>query len=105
VATASTPIFTEAGSNTVRMTFHFIARKPDGEPLADEECPVTLEGDGSFAPRHDAKTVLRTTNAEGVGEVIWYRRGIYGRDVHATLTVETPDDGSVTIKAVAPATA
>ena len=105
MATASTPISTDAGSNTVRLSFRFIARKPGGEPLTGEECTVTLDGDGSLAPRHDAKRVLRTTNSEGAGEAIWYRRGIYGRDIRATLTVEAPGDASVTIEAVTPAAA
>lgn len=102
----SIPIFTESGSNTVRMSFKFSLNKADGSPLAGEECTVTLEGDGSLAPRHDSKRILRTTNSDGAAEVIWYRRGIYGRDVHATLSVESPAEGSsVSIQANAPATA
>jgi hypothetical protein len=105
VSSASTPIFTENGSNTVRISFKLIARKPDGSPLSGEECTVTLEGDGSLAPRHDSKRILRTTNADGAAEVIWYRRGIYGRDVHATLSVESPaSDSALTIQPNTPAT-
>jgi hypothetical protein len=104
VPQASIPIFTENGSNTVRMSFRFTVKQADGSPLAGEECTVTLEGDGSLAPRHDSKRIYRTTNSEGGSEAIWYRRGIYGRDVHATLTVESPADGStVEIVANAPA--
>ena len=100
----SIPIFTENGSNTVRMSFKFYARKPDGSPVTGEECTITLEGDGSLAPRHDSKRILRTTNSEGAAEVIWYRRGIYGRDVHATLSIESPvEDSSVTIEQLSPA--
>ena len=102
----STAIFTENGSNTVRISFKFTARKQDGSPLTGEECTVTLEGDGSLAPRHDSKRILRTTNNDGAAEVVWYRRGIYGRDVHATLSVESPVEGSsVTIEATTPASA
>ena len=101
---ASIPIFTENGSNTVRMSYKFSVRQPDGAAVTGEECTVTLEGDGSLAPRHDSKRILRMTNSEGAAEVIWYRRGIYGRDVHATLTVEAPvDDSTVSIEASAPA--
>ena len=100
---ASIAIFTENGSNIVRMTFRFVAKKPDGSPLTGEECTVTLEGDGSLAPRHDSKRILRTTNSEGTAEVVWYRRGIYGRDVHGTLSVEAPGaDTTITIEAKNP---
>ena len=105
MSTGSIPVFTDAGSNTVRLAFRFVAMKPDGQPLAGEECTVTLEGDGSLAPRHDAKRILRTTNPQGAAEVIWYRRGIYGRDVHATLTVETTSEATVTLEQQTPATA
>jgi hypothetical protein len=106
VSQASTPIFTENGSNTVRLSFKFSVKQPDGAPVTGEECTITLEGDGSLAPRHDSKRSLRTTNSDGVAEVIWYRRGIYGRDIHATLTVESPvADSSVSIEANTPATA
>ncbi len=106
MSTASIPIFTENGSNTVRMSFKFTVKQADGSALSGDECTVTLEGDGSLAPRHDSKRNLRTTNAEGTAEVIWYRRGIYGRDIHATLTVESPvADSSVSIEANAPASA
>ena len=106
MSTASTQIFTENGSNIVRLSFKFFVRQPDGSPVTGEECTVVLEGDGSLAPRHDSKRIYRTTNPEGAAEVIWYRRGIYGRDVHATLTVESTADGStVTIEANAPASA
>ena len=106
MSTTSIPIFTENGSNTVRMSFKLIVKQADGSPLTGEECTVTLEGDGSLAPRHDSKRIYRTTNSDGAAEVIWYRRGIYGRDVHATLSVESPAEGSsVTIEANTPASA
>ena len=106
MSTASIPIFTENGSNTVRMSFRFVVTKPDGSAVAGEECTVRLEGDGSLAPRHDSKRILRTTNSEGAAEVIWYRRGIYGRDVHATLFVESPvAESNVSIEANLPASA
>jgi hypothetical protein len=105
VPTTSIPIFTEQSSNIVRMSFKLHARKADGSPLAGEECTVTLEGDGSLAPRHDSKRIFRTSNSDGAAEVIWYRRGIY-RDIHATLSIESPTEGSsVTIEANTPASA
>jgi hypothetical protein len=104
VSTASIPVFTENGSNIVRMSFKFSVKRPDGSAVTGEECTVTLEGDGSLAPRHDSKRILRTTNSDGAAEVIWYRRGIYGRDIHATLSVESPvADSNVTIEANTPA--
>jgi hypothetical protein len=106
VSQASIPIFTESGSNTVRLSFRFSLKRADGTPVSGEECTVILEGDGSLAPRHDSKRILRTTNADGAAEVVWYRRGIYGRDVRATLTVESSvADSSVSIEANTPAAA
>jgi hypothetical protein len=87
------------------MSFKLVVKQPDGTALSGEECTVTLEGDGSLAPRHDSKRILRTTNAEGTAEVTWYRRGIYGRDVRATLSVESAvADSNVTIQQNTPAT-
>lgn len=104
MSAASYSIFAENGSNTVRMNFRFEVTGPDGSPVVGEECTVRLEGDGSLAPRHDSKQVYRTTNSEGAAEVVWYRRGIYGRDVKATLTVESPVEGSsVKVETTTPA--
>jgi hypothetical protein len=103
VSTASYEIFTENGSNMVRQPLRFVVKKPDGSPAGGEECAITLEGDGSLAPRHDSKRILRTTNSEGAAEIVWYRRGIYGRDVRATLSVEAPvTDATVTIDTTDP---
>jgi hypothetical protein len=103
VSSASYSIFTESGSNTVRSNFRFFVKKQDGTPVSGEECTITLEGDGSLAPRHDSKRIFRTTNSDGAADVVWYRRGIYGRDVRATLTVEAPvTDATVTIETTEP---
>ena len=101
MASASTQILAENSSNVGRLTFRFTLHNPDGSAVAGEECEVTLEGDGSLAPRHDSKRILRTTNAEGSAEVVWYRRGIWGRDAHATLSVgSSVDDAAISIEEI-----
>lgn len=91
---ASTKIFTEKSSNVGRMYFRISARQADGSPLKGVELRITLEGDGSFQPNFDSKSVARVTDAEGSAEVTWYRRNIFSRDVKATLTVTSPDQNS-----------
>ena len=106
MTSASIPILAENSSSIVRLTFRFTVRGSDGAAVTGDECTITLEGDGSLAPRHDAKRILRSTNIEGAAEVVWYRRGVWGRDAHATLTVESPVDGAaIDIEVKAPASA
>jgi hypothetical protein len=94
MSTASIPVFTEASSNLSRMYFRISARKADGSPLTGVELRVTLEGDGSFQHNFDSKSVIREPNAEGRADVTWYRRSIFGRDIHGTITVTAPHDGA-----------
>jgi hypothetical protein len=101
MSTASIPVFTDKSSNLTRMHFRITVRKPDGSPLTDVELRVTLEGDGSFQPKFDSKSVVRVPDASGNAEVTWYRRSIFGRDIKGTMTVTSPDATStVTLQQV-----
>jgi hypothetical protein len=91
---ASTKIFTDKSSNVIRMYYRIAARKADGSPLTGVELRITLEGDGSLQPNFDSKSVVRMSDAEGIAEVTWYRRSIFGRDIKGTLTVTSPDQDS-----------
>jgi hypothetical protein len=94
MSTASIPIFTDKSSNLGRMYFRIAPRTADGSPLAGVELRITLEGDGSFQPNFDSKSLIRVPDADGNAEVTWYRRSIFGRDIKATLTVTSPDPSS-----------
>jgi hypothetical protein len=94
---ASTKIFTDKSSNVARMYFRIAARKADGSPLTGVELRVTLEGDGSLQPNFDSKSVVRVPDADGIAEVTWYRRSIFGRDIKGTLTVTSPDTNSTVV--------
>lgn len=94
----SVPIFVQATDATSRLYYKATLTR-GGQPVANEEVTVSLEGDGSLQPGHDAKSIIRETDASGVVPVTWYRRSIFGRDVKATLTVATPHaDCSLTLE-------
>ena len=94
---ASTKIFTDKSSNLARMYFRIAVRNADGSPLTGTELRATLEGDGSFQPNFDSKSVVRVPDADGNAEVTWYRRNIFTRDIKATLTVTSPDQSSTVV--------
>ena len=101
MSNASIPVFTDKSSNLSRMYFRIAARKPDGSPVTGVELRVTLEGDGSFQPNFDSKSVVRVPDAEGNADVTWYRRSIFGRDIKGMITVTSPDATStVTVEQV-----
>jgi hypothetical protein len=100
MSSASIPVFTDKSSNLSRMYFRIAARKADGSPLS-VELRVTLEGDGSFQPNFDSKSVVRVPDAEGNADVTWYRRSIFGRDIKGKITVTSSDATStVTVEQV-----
>ena len=94
---ASTKIFTDKASNVGRKYYRITSRKTDGSPLTGVELRLTLEGDGSFQPNFDSKSVIRTTDDGGNAEVTWYRRNIFTRDIKATLNVTSPDQNSTVV--------
>ena len=95
MSTVSIPIFTDKSSNLGRMHFRITARSADGSPLTGVELRLTLEGDGSFQPNFDSKSVIRVPDERGNAEVTWYRRSIFGRDIKGTLTVTSPEAASM----------
>ena len=99
--TASVAIAEAANSGTARLTFELSLKAPNGDPVAGVEVAVTLEGDGSLQSGFSSKEVKRTTDEDGVERVSWYRRGIYGRPVKATLSVASDrNDVAVALRQV-----
>ena len=106
MSTASIPLFTDKSSNLSRMYYRIAVRKLDGSPLTGVELRVTLEGDGSFQPNFDSKSVVRVPDAAGNADVTWYRRSIFGRDIKGKVSVTSPDaTSSVTVQQVESPTA
>jgi hypothetical protein len=100
VFSVSVPISLAASEATSRLHFKASVTR-SGQPATAEEVKVTLVGDGSLQPGHDAKQLVRETDASGVASVTWYRRSIFGRDIKATLTVESShSDCAVTLEPV-----
>ena len=101
MSSASVSIFEPANSAVARITYEITLKGSNGEPLEGEEVTVTLEGDGSLQTGFSSKELRRTTDADGVERVTWFRRGIYGRNVKATLSVtSTREDGSISLAPV-----
>jgi hypothetical protein len=85
---ASVGIFVESGDPTSRFNYKLTLRDADGQPLPGQDVVLSVEGDGSLQPGHDAKTMTRETNAQGEIVFAWFRRSIFGRDVKATVSSE-----------------
>jgi hypothetical protein len=100
VFSVSVPISLTSSEATSRLHFKASVTR-SGRPATAEDVKVTLVGDGSLQPGHDAKQLVRETDASGVASVTWYRRSIFGRDIKATLTVESShSDSSVMLEPV-----
>jgi hypothetical protein len=100
VFSVSVPISLAASEATSRLHFKVSVTR-SGQPAPAEEVKVTLVGDGSLQPGHDAKQLVRESDAAGVASVTWYRRSIFGRDIKATLTVESShSDCALTLEPV-----
>ncbi|MPZ48242.1 MAG: hypothetical protein GEU75_02835 [Dehalococcoidia bacterium] len=97
MSSANASIFEPKLSNNGQLHFELTLRDSAGQPIAGRDVRVSLDGDGSLAPRRSVKDVVRETNAEGSARVTWYRSSIFGRDVHATLSVETDLDAALTL--------
>jgi hypothetical protein len=74
-------------ANRSQIHFEVTALSAGGEPLATVYVVFRLQGQGSLAPGNYAGQVSRETDAQGKARATWYRRGIFGREVHATLSV------------------
>ncbi len=97
---ASAEIFIEAREPKARFDYLLTLRDAAGQILPGKDVSISIEGDGSLQPSHNAKDLMRETNAEGQAKFQWFRRGIYGRDVKAILNVEGRDlpDSVVTLE-------
>lgn len=93
MSSASLSILEPSSSLTSRHVYRIVLRDARGEPLPGVEVCVSLQGDGSFQPGFSSKEIKREMDAAGTAVFTWYRRGIVGRDVKATLTAscELPD--------------
>jgi hypothetical protein len=80
-------------SNVARRCFAVRVSKADGSPAAGTTVSIALEGPGSLAYAFSAKEQRRETDANGAIKVDWYRKGIFDRDIKATITagVEASD--------------
>ena len=101
---ASAEIFIQAQEPKARFDYLLTLRDADGQILAGKDVLISIEGDGSLQPSHNAKDLVRETNAEGQVKFQWFRRGIFGRDVNAILNVEGRDlpDSVVTLESTEP---
>jgi hypothetical protein len=81
-----------AADQTARLLYDLILKRKDGAAASGAEVLVRLEGDGSLAPAFDAKEQRRVTDDEGVVDVTWYRRSIFGRNVKAKLSASIEGD-------------
>jgi hypothetical protein len=101
---ASAEIFIEAQEPKARFDYLLTLRDAAGNILAGKDVVIECEGDGSLQSAHNAKQLVRETNAEGQVKFQWFRRGIFGRDVKAVITVEGRDlpDSVVTLESVEP---
>jgi len=101
---ASAEIFIEAQEPKARFDYKVTLRDANGQPLAAKDVVITCDGDGSLQPAHNAKQLVRETNADGEVKFQWFRRGIFGRDVKAMVSVEGRDlpDSQVTLESTEP---
>ncbi|HEU0075850.1 MAG TPA: hypothetical protein VFS30_17765 [Dehalococcoidia bacterium] len=101
---ASAEIFIEAQEPKARFDYLLTLRDAEGQVLVGKDVVITCEGDGSLQYSHNAKQLVRETNAEGQVKFQWFRRGIFGRDVKAVVTVEGRDlpDSVVTLEPTDP---
>ncbi len=99
---ASATIFVESNDPKSRFSYKLTLRDAAGQALAGKDVVITCEGDGSLQPSHNAKQLIRETNAEGEATFAWFLRGIFGRDVNATILLEGRDlpDSVVTLESV-----
>jgi hypothetical protein len=83
-----------------RFNYKLTLRDASGAVLAGKDVVLSVEGDGSLQPGHDAKTMTRETNAQGEIVFAWFRRSIFGRDVKATVSAEPRNlpDAEVTLE-------
>ena len=102
MSTANLTIAETKLSNVGQLHLEVLLQTAAGEPVAGEDVTFSVEGDGSLAPTFDSKTMRRETNSEGIAKATWYRRGIFGRDVKATVGASAEGDRQLSLRALSP---
>src|SRR6478672_9624579 len=80
-------------SNVARRAFAIRVTREDGSPAAGAAIEVTLEGPGSLAYAFSAKDQRKETDANGTTKIDWYRKGIFDRDIKATISASSSVEG------------
>jgi hypothetical protein len=93
-STASIEIVEAKNSNVARRAFALRVTRADGTPAAGATVEIQLEGPGSLSYAFSAKDQRREADAEGTLKIDWYRRGIFDRDIKATITAKPALDGA-----------
>ena len=81
-------------SNVARRAFALRVSKADGSPAAGATVEIQLDGPGSLSYAFSAKDQRREADAEGTLKIDWFRRGIYDRDIKATITAKASIEGA-----------
>ena len=81
-------------SNVARRGFAIHIKNADGSPAAGAGLEITLDGPGSLAYAFSAKDQRREADANGVVKIDWYRKGIFDRDIKATVSVAASAPGA-----------
>ena len=92
--TASIEISEHRSSNVARRAFAIRVTGKDGSPVAGTTVEITLEGPGSLAYAFSAKDQRKETDANGTTKIDWYRKGIFDRDIKATISASASVDGA-----------
>jgi hypothetical protein len=93
-------------SNVARRAFAVRVLKADGSPAAGQTLEVTLAGPGSLAYAFSAKDQRKETDANGTTKIDWYRKGIFDRDIKATISASASvEDADLSYVEVNPETA
>src|SRR6187200_3724522 len=93
-------------SNVARRGFAIHVKNADGSAAAGAGIEITLDGPGSLAYAFSAKDQRREADANGTVKIDWYRKGIFDRDIKATITVAaTAPDAAVSYEEIVPETA
>ena len=105
-ATVSIDITEPRSSNVARRSFAIHIKNADGSPAPGGGIEVALDGPGSLAYAFSAKDQRREADANGTVKIDWYRKGIFDRDIKATITVAaTAPDAAVSYEEIVPETA
>ena len=97
---ASVAIFVESTDPRSRFDYKVTLKDAGGQPLANRDVVLSVDGDGSLQTGFNSKQIVRETNAEGEMLFSWFRRSIFGRDVKATVSAEPKDlpDAEITLE-------